>query len=79
MIKLRLLKLTDEYVQYKFFPEGDMNDFGIVQVSLKNCLERFIVKKAKNSLSMYELHAMAHVSNFVKNDNFPETSAREWY
>lgn len=43
MLTLELLKLTDEYVQYKFFPEDDKSNFGIVQVDVKEPAKRFVV------------------------------------
>ena len=33
MLTLELLELTEEYVQYKFYPEGNNDNFGIVQVN----------------------------------------------
>lgn len=78
MLTLELLKLTDEYVQYKFFPEDDKSNFGIVQVDVKEPAKRFVVQDAKNVSGMYKGMAMVRVSLLVKNSEFPQTSACAW-
>lgn len=79
MLTLELLKLTDEYVQYKFFPEGKKGDFGIVQVNLNDFNDRFIVQEAADTSDMYRVMAMFRVGKLVKDREFPETSACAWY
>ena len=79
MLTLELLKLTDEYVQYKFFPEDDKNNFGIVQVDVKEPAKRFVAQDAKNVSGMYKGMAMVRVSLLAKNGDFPQTSACAWY
>ena len=79
MLTLELLKLTDEYVQYKFFPEGDKSNFGIVQVNLKDPKNRFVVQDAVNVSGMYKGMALFRVSKLIKDGELPETSACAWY
>ena len=79
MLTLELLKLTDEYVQYKFFPEDDKSNFGIVQVDVKEPAKRFVVQDAKNVSGMYKGMAMVRVGLLAKNGDFPQTSACAWY
>lgn len=79
MLTLELLALTDEYVQYKFYPEDDKNNFGIVQVDVKEPTKRFVVQDAKDVSGMYKGMAMVKVSLLAKNGEFPQTSACAWY
>ena len=79
MLTLELLKLTAEYVQYKFFPENDKSNFGIVQVDIKEPTKRFVVQDAKNVSGMYKGMAMFRVSLLAENGDFPQTSACAWY
>ena len=79
MLTLELLELTEEYVQYKFFPEGDKNNFGIVQVDVREPMNRFVVQNAKDISNMYKGMALYRVSLLVKNGEFPQTSACAWY
>lgn len=79
MLTLELLELTEEYVQYKFYPEGKKDNFGIVQVNRKNFKDRFIVKEAVDVSDMYRVMAMFRVGKLVQDGEFPETSACAWY
>lgn len=79
MLTLELLKVTDGYVQYKFFPEGDKTNFGIVQVNLKDAKSRFVVQDALDVSGMYKGMAMVRVSELVETGELPETSACAWY
>lgn len=79
MLILELLELTEEYVQYKFYPEGKKDNFGIVQVNRKNFKDRFIVKEALDVSDMYRGMAMVRVGMLVQDGEFPETSACAWY
>ncbi|CDD11792.1 uncharacterized protein BN587_00702 [Phascolarctobacterium succinatutens CAG:287] len=79
MLTLELLELTEEYVQYKFYPEGKKDNFGIVQVNRKNFKDRFIVKEVVGVSEMYRGMAMVRVGKLVQYVEFPETSACEWY
>ena len=79
MLTLELLELTEEYVQYKFYPEGKKDNFGIVQVNRKNFTDRFIVKEAIGLSDMYQVMAMFRVGKLVQDGEFPETSACAWY
>ena len=36
MVKIILHKITKEYVQYRFYPEGEDGEYGIIQVNLEN-------------------------------------------
>lgn len=53
MLTLELLELTKEYVQYKFYPEGITDTFGIVQVNL-NDFSRVLVKDVDGVSSGYK-------------------------
>lgn len=79
MLTLELLELTEEYVQYKFYPEGKKDNFGIVQVNRKNFKDRFILKEALDVSDMYRGMAMVRVGMLVQDGEFPETSACAWY
>ena len=79
MLTLELLELTDEYVQYKFYPEDDKDNFGVVQVDIKDHTKRFVVQNAKDVSDMYKGMALYRVSLLVKNGEFPQTSACAWY
>lgn len=79
MLTLELLELTEEYVQYKFYPEGIKDNFGIVQVNRKNFKDRFIVKEVVGVSEMYRGMAMVRVGKLVQDVEFPETSACAWY
>lgn len=79
MLTLELLELTEEYVQYKFYPEGKKDNFGIVQVNRKNFKDRFILKEAVDVSDMYRGMAMVRIDKLVQDGEFPETSACAWY
>lgn len=79
MLTLELLELTEEYVQYKFYPEGKKDNFGIVQVNRKNFKDHFIVKEVVDVSDMYRVMAMFRVGKLVQDREFPETSACAWY
>lgn len=79
MLTLELLELTEEYVQYKFYPEGKKDNFGIVQVNRKNFKNRFVVQEAVDVSDMYQVMAMFRVGKLVQDGEFPETSACAWY
>ncbi|MBR6636025.1 MAG: hypothetical protein IKK97_01095, partial [Phascolarctobacterium sp.] len=71
MIFLQLLKLTEEYVQYKFFPNDNKQDFGIVQVDRKT-LKRTLIKDTKGDFeTVYKGMAWGKVAKMVKANNFP--------
>lgn len=38
MVKIILHKITIEYVQYRFYPEGEDEEYDIIQVNLENCV-----------------------------------------
>lgn len=44
MVKIILHKIIKEYVQYRFYPEGEVGEYGeygeygIIQVNLENCV-----------------------------------------
>lgn len=78
MLTLELFKLTKEYVQYKFFPEGKEDNFGIVQVSLNDYKNRFVVRDAEDVSSVYRGMAMVRVGMLVQADTFPQRSAMAW-
>ena len=77
MLTLELLELTKEYVQYKFFPEGRTDVFGIVQVNLKD-FSRSLVKDAEGVSSRYKGHAWAQVERLARRGVFPEKSGAAW-
>lgn len=79
MLTLELLELTEEYVQYKFYPEGKKDNFGIVQVNRKNFKDHFIVKEVVDVSDMYRVMAMFRVGKLVQDREFLETSACAWY
>lgn len=78
MLKLELLKLTKEYVQYKFFPEDDKDNFGIVQVNRKDHEDCLIIQDAKDVSSVYRRMAIFRVRKLVYDGDFPKTSACAW-
>ncbi len=71
------LELTEEYVQYKFFPEGKEDNFGIVQVNLKD-FSRVLIKDAEGVLSNYRGHAAAQVVRLAQRGEFPQRSGAAW-
>lgn len=77
MLTLELLMLTAEYVQYKFYPEGDRDNFGIVQVGLKD-FERALIKDAEDVGSEYKGQAWAQVTRLIKRGEFPAESGSAW-
>lgn len=78
MIRLELLELTKEYVRYKFFPDDEGNDFGVVQVDRRN-LKRSLVQETKaGDSTWYRLHAWNSVARFIEKNNFPEKIVIGW-
>lgn len=77
MLTLELLELTDEYVQYIFYPEGKKDNYGIVQVELKT-LKRSLIKDAEDVGSEYKGQAWAQVTRLIKRGEFPAESGRAW-
>ena len=78
MLTLELLELTEEYVQYKFFPEGKEDNFGIVQVNLAD-FNRVLIKDAQNVHDWYRRHAWAQVERLARRGVFPQRSGAAWY
>jgi hypothetical protein len=74
MVTLELLKLTKEYAQYKFFPEGNAENFGIVQVYLKNKVP-IMVQDAKDVSSIYKGMALMRVAKLAEDGEFPNVSS----
>lgn len=78
MNRLEFLEKTNQYVRYKFYPEGDMNDYGIVQVDIHN-YERSLIKAAKVKYDMYTCQAWKKVEQFVKKGEYPKIAISAWY
>ena len=77
MLTLELLEVTKEYVQYKFYPEGIIDTFGIVQVNL-NDFSRVLVKDVDGVSSGYKGQAWAQVERLARKGTFPEKSGAAW-
>lgn len=78
MVTIELCKKTKEYVQYKFYPEGKTEKFGIVQVNLSD-FKRVLVKDIENEWSAYKGHAWREVERFARKGEFPQHSMVAWY
>jgi hypothetical protein len=79
MVTMTKHKQTKEYVQYKFFPEGNESDYGIIQVDI-GTLNRSLIKDTDaNYASTYKGHALYKISQYVEKGEFPETAISIWY
>lgn len=78
VVFLQLLKLTEEYVQYKFFPNDNGQDFGIIQVDRKT-LKRTLIQDTKGNFeTVYKGMAWSKVAKMVKANNFPKEAYSIW-
>lgn len=78
MVKIILHKLTKEYVQYRFYPEGKDEQYGIIQVRLDGC-EFNILKDIPGIWNAYKFHACSLINKLVREGQFPEESWEAWY
>lgn len=78
MVKIVLHKLTKEYVQYKFYPEGRGEEYGIVQINLDD-YKRVLVKDIDGVWSAYKGHAWHQAEMLARKGSFPEESWEAWY
>ena len=78
MVKIILHKITKEYVQYRFYPEGEDGEYGIIQVNLEN-YDFDILKDIPGIWDAYKFHACSHINKLVRNGEFSEESWEAWY
>jgi len=78
MVKIVLHKLTKEYVQYKFYPEGREGKYGIVQINLSD-YKRVLVQDIEDEWSAYKCHAWHQAEKLAREGKFPQVSWAAWY
>lgn len=78
MVKITLHRLTKEYVQYKFFPEGRGEEYGIVQLNLAP-RKRVLVKDIENVWDEYKGHAWHRMEDMAREGNFLQEAWAIWY
>ena len=77
VVRIELLSLDDE-VTYKYFPEQETENFGIVSVN-RHTGERFIKVKAKGYGSEYAFHACREIERYIKKGEFKPKGVVAWY
>lgn len=78
MVKLLLIQITEETVQYQYFPEGKEH-YGVLSLNRANG-DINILKEAENDkFNTYIHHAMTTLEKFYKNSVFPENYTVAWY
>lgn len=78
MLRLKLHDLTDEYVEYKFYPEQE-DCFGIVGMTLKDKKLYYPKFLSEEYGDYYQMHAYFALRDFVEENSFPQTGTRCWY
>lgn len=80
MVHLYLDFVNDGIVQYRFYPESQKLDFGIVQVHIKT-RKRICLKDVDSSkyYNWYKAHAWQAIDDYIDENNFPEHDTIVWY
>ena len=78
MEKLELLEVNEDKVVYKYFPETETEDFGIVSVNRKTG-ERKIEKLFEKYGKTYAFHACRRLENYIAEGKFPVNGGVAWY
>lgn len=79
MVRIEFLKKTDDFVQYRFYPECKDDDFGVVQVTLKDFVRTLVRDTDKKYMSWYKRHAWKLVEKYARKNEFPEIAEAIWY
>ena len=77
MNKMHLRELTDEYVEYEYYPEGEGVP-GIVRMNFSDDYP-IILKRAETPSVMHANHALSAVKKCVLNREFPDIFTNAWY
>lgn len=78
MEKLELLEVNEHKVIYKYYPEQETENFGVVSVNRKTG-ERKIEKLFDNYGKTYAFHACRELERYINNGNFPVKGGVAWY
>ena len=78
MERLELLEVNESKVIYKYYPEQETENFGVVSVNRKTG-ERKIEKLFDNYGKMYAFHACRELERYITNGNFPVKGGVAWY
>lgn len=80
MVNLYLDFVNEGLVQYRFYPEDQKEDFGIVQVHRAThkriCLKD--VDKSKYCI-WYKFHVWQAIDEYIDKNRFPEHGVAIWY
>lgn len=78
MEKLELLEVNESKVVYKYFPETETENFGVVSVNRKTG-ERKIEKLFEKYGKTYAIHACNRLEDYIEDGKFPVIGGVAWY
>ena len=78
MVRIELLKVSENEAVYKYFPEQETEKYGIVAVNRKTG-ERIIRKKNSDYGSEYAFHACREIERYISKGIFKPKGTVAWY
>lgn len=79
MVLIKLINLTDEYVEYAYYPEKILESEGVVRLSRKTGERQFIKEPGSDFGRRYAAHALRRIEEYQKNGKFLEKDVVAWY
>ena len=78
MVRIELLSLTETEAIYKYFPEHETENYGIVSVNRQSG-KRIIRQAASGYGSEYAFHACHEIDRYIAANNFKPKGMAAWY
>ena len=78
MVRIELLKLTEEEAVYKYFPEQEKEKYGIVAVN-RSTGKRSIRQKLEEYTSEYAFQACRQIERYIAKGDFKTSGMIAWY
>lgn len=79
MVRIKLVILSDEYAEYEYYPEGNMEAPGIVRLNRKDNQRVFVQESAEDYGRLYAAHALRRIEDYAQKSDFKETDMVAWY
>ena len=78
MVKIELLSVDETDAVYKYFPEQETENYGVISVNRKTG-ERSIRQKALKYGSEYAFHACREIERYIAKNDFKSRGLVAWY
>ena len=79
MVLIKLIYLSDEYVEYTYYPEKDMKAEGIVRFYRKTKERKFVKESKEDFGKRYAAHALGRIEEYQEKGSFLEEDIVAWY